>query len=129
MFALIRRARRLQWLLLALFTCSVGAAVAAPGLGSGGLSVLCAGAGGLKLVDGGDGPAGTPRSGPHQFDCPLCLPLAAPLPDEPAVAAPVRAFALRIDVAWTPRMATRALRPPARAPPIDLPSTDQEVMS
>lgn len=123
MLAALRFARRLQVCLLLLFLCGVGVAVASPLMGpDAGFSLVCSGAGGLKLADGSainGGSAGdkTPVSN-HKLDCPLCLPFGTPAPSEFAVAAlVVPADASGIERPEALRLLPRVLRPPARAPP------------
>lgn len=107
---------RFARLVLAAWLLALGVAVAAPAVQPQVLEVVCAG-GAMKLQAGdADAPAGAAA-----MQCPLCQPLAGPLP----VAAPVAAGAVPTgcEPGWgTPAPVTRAAHAPlpARGPPAAL---------
>lgn len=117
MLSALRRAHRLHASLLLVFMCSVAAATVSPWLGSAHtLTLICSDSAGLRLAVGNaddPGPATT-----RALDCPLCLPLVAAGPYFHTAAAPMPTGDAHViapeGVLCHP---SRALRPPARAPP------------
>jgi len=66
-----------RWVLLA-FALSLGAAIASPLIQPQAMSLICSGAGVMKVVVQTDD--GAVELGSHALDCPLCANLAAPPP-------------------------------------------------
>lgn len=113
----LRRATVLARLVLAWFALSLGVAVAAPLVKSGGFELVCSAGGALKLI-AQDEPGGQPAK-VHKLECPLCAgTAAAPPPVAPAVGRTVEfaaaSFEVRVEAA-PPRIAAAPL--PARGPP------------
>lgn len=83
----------------------------------------CSASGGTQWIPGPTAqPAGLPAAA-HLLDCPLCLPLLAPVPQAigPVLAVPAEQ-GLRLPDYAQPLVAATALPPPTRAPPLLLKS-------
>ncbi|AVP58959.1 hypothetical protein C7H73_03445 [Pulveribacter suum] len=84
---------------LAWFALSMAVAVASPlappqAAAAASLDRVCTSAGMVEMAVAQDGPGGVP--GPAHLDCPLCLPLAAPLPPALHGASPPRPVLARV---------------------------------
>lgn len=103
-----------RWVLM-WFALSLGAAVASPVLNPQASTVVCTGAGMLKLVTLGDDAVDL---GSHSLDCPLCANLSAPPPATSWGVEPAFDLAFSCQPLETARLAS-VLRSPwqARAPP------------
>jgi hypothetical protein len=74
----LRNAHRLTRFVLVWFALFLGVAVASPVINPESLQLVCTSAGNVKLVvAANDGQDGSDKS--HSLDCPLCLPMVAPL--------------------------------------------------
>jgi len=104
-----------RWVLM-WFVMSLGAAVASPVLNPQASTVICTGAGMLKLVTLGDDKVDL---GSHSLDCPLCANLTAPPPMVTWDIEPPFDLAFSCQPLETARLAS-VLRGPwqARAPPV-----------
>lgn len=72
----LRQAHRIARLVLAWFVLAVGLATAAPLVQPDGMTIVCSGGGGMKLVMQGDDGGEAPTS--LTLDCPLCAAVAPP---------------------------------------------------
>ncbi len=112
----LRHARFLARLVLAWFVLSLGVAIASPLVNPQSMELVCASGGAMKLVvksaDGDEQARG------HTLDCPLCTPVAAPLPQAaPDVSSGfMLAHTLR-PLAANPWAGHAAAPLPARGPP------------
>ena len=113
----LRHAKLLARFVLVWFAMSIAAAIAAPLVKPQALTLICAGAGGMKLLPPTDD-GGQPVAS-HTLDCPLCVGLGAPPPPlAQVVHAPVPAPGeLCQGVPATHVAALHAAPLPARGPP------------
>lgn len=112
----LRTSKLIAQLVLVWFALFVGAAIATPYLQPGGLQMVCASGGGVKLVNAsgeeGNGPASA------GMDCPLCASVS-PLPTPPGLSfEPPSRLAHALQPTVVARMASATAPPlPSRGPP------------
>lgn len=105
----------IRWVLL-VFLLSLGVAIASPVIQPQSLDVVCASAGGMRLVVQDDDGAGEPTG--LRMDCPLCA-LAAPPPAEQVALSLPRPMAGTARSIPSVRIGTATTAPlPARGPPL-----------
>lgn len=113
---ILRAARLITRLALVAWLLALGAAIASPLLKPQALSLVCSGAGAVKLLPQGDG--ADDDSGGHALDCPLCLTPGAP-PPAPArtgeLLSPLAHVLRPVPAAWIAWLTAAPL--PPRGPP------------
>lgn len=110
----------LRWWVLAWFLMATGVAVASPIVQPQSMEVVCSSSGIARiLVQTDEGPV---ELGTQGIDCPLCL-LAGPVPasDPLLVHTTVTWLRLVVRPVPAPDLASMAVPPPARGPPLSLP--------
>lgn len=113
----LRTARFIARLVLACFVLSLGVAIASPLVNPQSMELVCASGGAMKLiVKNADGGADEVRG--HTLDCPMCLPLGAPLPQVQSVPVVPSALAHALRPLVAAHIAGRsAAALPPRGPP------------
>lgn len=116
---ILRNAHLLARFVLVWFALSIGVAIAAPIVHPQSIEMMCAGAGGMKLLIQTD--EGSHELGSNTLDCPLCGILGAAPPPLASLAkqAPVQPLGYvlqRITAAHIASLTTAPL--PARGPPV-----------
>ena len=112
----LRTARLFARLVLAWFVLATGVAIASPLVQPQASALVCSIGGVMKLLPVGDDADAAP-SGAVLLDCPLCLQMAAPPVQAPALAARAPASP-RMSVQAAPLHVARAAGPaPGRGPP------------
>jgi len=112
----LRNAHCLARFVLVWFALSIGAAIASPLIKPQAMTLVCSGAGVMKLLVSTDD--GSKEVLSHTLDCPLCASLSAPPPVASMNAEPVQPLAHVLQSIPAAHIAVlTAVTPPARGPP------------
>ena len=113
----LRHAHLLARFVLVWFALSIGAAIASPIIQPQTMTLICTGAGVMKLLVTTDD--GSKEAHSHTLDCPLCVSVSAPPPVARLNAEPVQPLSHVLQSIPAAHIAAlTGVPPPARGPPI-----------